>query len=78
MATPSARTVRVDPRRCEGHGLCLIEAPEAFDLTDDETAFYTGHLGPGQLVAVQAAAAACPRQAITVTDATDPHREERL
>ncbi|MET8649007.1 ferredoxin [Nocardia aurea] len=76
MATSSALSVRVDPHRCEGHGLCLLEAPGFFDLTADETAFCTTDPGPDHLIAIQAAVAACPRQAITITDAPDPNRED--
>lgn len=60
--------VRVDPRLCEGHGLCLQLAPEVFDLNDDETAVCAEYPRPEFLTDVNAAIAACPRQAITVLD----------
>jgi ferredoxin len=38
MTTPSTLAVRVDPRLCEGHALCLQLAPEVFHLGEDEIA----------------------------------------
>lgn len=57
--------VRVDPRLCEAHALCIELAPEVFDLGDDvatcdETPDETLRQG------VESAVAACPRQAISV------------
>lgn len=60
--------VRVDPRLCEGHGLCLQLAPEVFDLNDDETAVCVEYPHPEFFTDIKAAVAACPRQAITVAD----------
>ncbi|MBX7435435.1 ferredoxin [Mycobacterium sp. Y57] len=60
-------TVRVDPRLCEGHGICAELAPDIFDLGDDDVVtIATERPGPEREAAVRAAAAACPRQAITV------------
>ena len=59
-------TVRVEQRLCEGHGLCLGLGAHVFDLTDDETAACAEHPDPAHLPEIRAAAAACPRQAITV------------
>ncbi|MBS1696355.1 MAG: ferredoxin [Actinobacteria bacterium] len=61
--------VHVDPRLCEGHGLCLQLAPDVFDLDDDETATCDEHPNPGALADIRAASAACPRQAIAVDEA---------
>jgi ferredoxin len=61
--------ISVDYTLCEGHGQCLMAAPELFDLPD----------GVGQVVVLDAdppeserdravrAAAMCPAQAITVS-----------
>ncbi len=65
-AKPPTLTVHVDQRICEGHGLCLDLAPKVFALSDDETASCAEHPDPAQLAEVRAAAAACPRQAITL------------
>ncbi|MET0705110.1 MAG: ferredoxin [Mycobacterium sp.] len=64
---PPTLTVHVEKRMCEGHALCLDLAPTVFDLSNDETASCTEHPDPSQLAQIMAAAAACPRQAITVT-----------
>lgn len=57
--------VRVDPRLCEAHALCVEIAPEVFDLGDDVA---TCDEEPPEALrpAVEAAVAACPRQAISV------------
>jgi ferredoxin len=60
--------VRVDPRLCEGHGICMELAPDVFDLGDDDIANVTDeHPDERFRAKVAAAAAACPRQAIVVT-----------
>ncbi|OBH31095.1 ferredoxin [Mycobacterium sp. E342] len=56
--------VRVDPRLCEAHALCVEIAPDVFDLGEDIATCDEEpdeSLGP----AVEAAVAACPRQAIS-------------
>ncbi|RAV00422.1 ferredoxin [Mycobacterium colombiense] len=57
--------VRVDSRLCEAHALCVEIAPEVFDLGDDVA---TCDEEPGEALrhSVEAAVAACPRQAISV------------
>ena len=62
--------VRVDPERCQGHTLCAMAAPEAFELSE-----FDGHSTarfedvPEHLEqAVRDAAATCPEQAIVLWD----------
>ncbi|WP_082975343.1 ferredoxin [Mycobacterium sp. 1245805.9] len=57
--------VRVNPRLCEAHALCVEIAPEVFNLGDD---LATCDERPNQSLrdSVEAAVAACPRQAISV------------
>ncbi|OBJ24413.1 ferredoxin [Mycobacterium sp. 1245801.1] len=57
--------VRVDSRLCEAHALCVEIAPEVFDLGDDVA---TCEEEPGEALrhSVEAAVAACPRQAISL------------
>lgn len=64
MTTTRLR-VRVDPRQCEAHALCVEIAPEVFELGDDVA---TCDEDPGEALrhSVEAALAACPRQAISV------------
>ncbi|MEV3900813.1 ferredoxin [Mycobacterium sp. NPDC050551] len=62
----SLRRVRVDPRLCEGHALCIDLAPEVFDLGDDEVARCDDRPADSSWATVQAAVDACPRGAISV------------
>lgn len=57
--------VRVDRRLCEAHALCVEIASAVFDLGDD---IATCDPAPDESLRpeVEAAAAACPRQAISV------------
>ncbi len=57
--------VRVDPRLCEAHALCVEIAPEVFVLGDDVA---TCDEKPAHALrhSVEAAVAACPRQAISI------------
>ncbi|WP_067855298.1 ferredoxin [Nocardia shimofusensis] len=62
--------VRVDSERCQGHTLCAISAPDAFELSDID-----GHatpasedVAPGQEDKVREAARSCPERAITLLD----------
>jgi ferredoxin len=62
--------VRVDPDKCQGHTLCAMAAPQAFELSE-----FDGHshavredVPPELEAAVREAAASCPEQAIVVTD----------
>jgi ferredoxin len=57
--------VRVDPRLCEAHALCVEIAPKVFDLGDD-VATYDATPAESLRPSVEAAVAACPRQAISV------------
>jgi len=67
MAKP--QTVRVDREACQGHALCMREAPEIFDIDDEGLAFTLVDVVPSdQLEAAQAAERACPEMAITLTE----------
>ncbi|MDH6247744.1 ferredoxin [Mycobacterium sp. OTB74] len=67
VATSSVR-VQIDPQSCEGHGLCVQLAPDVFDLGDDEIAACSEQPDRSDLDVVKAAVAACPRQAISLTE----------
>ena len=65
--------VRIDPKRCRGHALCVGRAPEAFDFVDleDRAVVKAGAPGtiPDQLFVD--AARECPERAIIIdTDST--------
>ncbi len=62
--------VRVDERRCVGHGMCYLAAPTIFELNDED-----GHARavspdvPADLdQAVMHAQFGCPEQAVIVTE----------
>lgn len=61
--------VRVDPTVCQGHTLCAMRAPAAFELSDVDghaTAPFTD-VPAGQEDAVREAAHSCPERAITLS-----------
>jgi ferredoxin len=62
------KSLRVDPRLCEGHALCIETAPEVFELTDDDVATCVELPPPRLWEQVRAAVDACPRGAITVVE----------
>jgi ferredoxin len=62
----SQRRVRVDPRLCEGHALCIDLAPEVFSLPDDDVAICDAQPSDELWDKVNAAMDACPRGAITI------------
>jgi ferredoxin len=61
----SELTVEVDRVACEGHALCLVYAPEVFDVDDEERAYVLQNPVPAELRAgTEEAAGQCPVQAI--------------
>lgn len=61
--------VQVDSQRCQGHTLCAMIAPEAFELSDID-----GHSSPvsedvpaGQQAQVREAVHSCPERAISIS-----------
>lgn len=61
---PASRRLRVDPKLCEAHALCIELAPEVFELGDD-IATCTTEIDQSHWDSVEAAISACPRQAIS-------------
>ena len=61
--------VIVDDDRCEGHGRCVLEAPEVFALgVEDQSRVLIEHPGGHSRSKVEAAVRLCPRQAISVIE----------
>jgi ferredoxin len=61
--------VNVDFELCEGNGACMIEAPEVFEVRDDDNLYVLQETPPEDLRArVNAAVRACPKHAIVVED----------
>ncbi len=62
--------LRVDPRRCRGHGICLLRAPDRIEL--DEWGFpeVDGRplVRPEELGQARRAVAACPARALTLDE----------
>jgi ferredoxin len=59
--------INVDPQRCQGHALCAATAPDLFDLDEHGYAIVADEFGPDDhTTAAEAAAAACPEQAIEI------------
>lgn len=52
---------------CESNALCMGEAPEVFEVRDDDYLYVLQEEPPESLRAeVEAAAAVCPKQAISI------------
>lgn len=60
--------VNVDYAMCEGHGQCLLAAPDVFDLPDDSDKVVVLNADPPERdrPSVVRAAAMCPAQALSV------------
>ena len=61
--------VVVDWARCEGNGQCVVEAPEVFDLDDnDNLLLLDEHPSESLRSRVEMAVRACPKRALAVED----------
>lgn len=62
--------VTVDPQRCVGQGMCVLYAPMAFALSDEDgcSQALLKRVPPEQQDAVRHAAEACPERAILITE----------
>ncbi|MCX2932167.1 ferredoxin [Mycobacterium sp. CVI_P3] len=58
--------VQVDRHLCEGHALCVELAAEVFDVDSADQATCVESPPDGVREQVEAAVAACPRQAISI------------
>ncbi|MGW1215025.1 ferredoxin [Streptomyces sp. NPDC001002] len=58
--------VRVDPERCQGHTLCAMIAPKAFELDeiDGHSSAVSEEVPADQEAEVREAAHSCPERAI--------------
>ncbi len=57
--------VNVDMTLCQSNGACVIEAPDVFDLDDDDELHWSEEVGEERRDEVERAVAACPLQAIS-------------
>jgi ferredoxin len=62
--------INIDWNLCEGHGQCVVAAPEVFDLPDDKDQVTVLDDNPpeGLRDKVERAAMVCPMTAITIED----------
>jgi ferredoxin len=61
--------VKIDWGLCDGNGACMFEAPEVFEVRDDDNLYVLQEEPPEELrPRVQAAVTACPKQAIAIED----------
>jgi ferredoxin len=61
--------VVVDYDRCESNGICMMEAPEVFELREDDNLYLLEeHPGPGLRSKVESAVAGCPTAAISIEE----------
>lgn len=68
---------RVDGTLCQGHGLCTLNAPDYFRLEPGDVARTAALVVPAELEdAVRIARDACPEEAISIIEASDPHYDD--
>ena len=62
--------ITVDYELCEGHGQCLMAAPEVFDLPDGSEQVVVLDADPPEALrdVIVRASAMCPAQAISIED----------
>jgi len=58
--------IKVDLDACLLHGQCVIAAPEVFSFDDDGGLVWVAEPGEGLRADAEAAADACPEQAIEI------------
>ena len=59
----------VDFDKCKSNALCMAEAPEVFEVRDDNFLYILNENPPARLrPVVEEAARVCPTRAITVSD----------
>jgi ferredoxin len=61
--------VNVDWGLCDGNGVCVVEAPRVFEMTDDDKlVVLREEVGPGELDAVRSAVRVCPKRALSLSE----------
>ena len=61
--------VVVDYDKCESNGLCMAQAPEVFEVRDDDFLYVLNDTpGEGLHERVREAVRLCPKQAITLVE----------
>lgn len=60
--------VTIDTMLCEANALCVEEAPEVFELDDDDELHLLRQPDESMREAVESAVMLCPRNALTLED----------
>ncbi|QNG38824.1 ferredoxin [Geodermatophilaceae bacterium NBWT11] len=61
--------VTVDWDLCDGNGVCAVEAPEHFEMTDDdELLVLKDDVSDGERAEVSSAVRVCPKRALALHD----------
>lgn len=58
--------IQVDMTRCQHYGQCVYEAPEFFQLNEQDKLEYTAEVNDDAIAEVEAAINICPMQAISI------------
>lgn len=61
--------VTVDRSLCEIHAQCVFEAPDVFQLDDDDELVHDAHPDQRHRAPIERAVASCPVAAITLVEA---------
>ena len=67
MPSPESVTITVNKDECTGCGVCATEAPDTFELNDDDIAEVKNPPGD-DMETIMAAAEGCPSEAIVIVD----------
>jgi ferredoxin len=59
--------ISVNNARCHLYGFCQAEAPDLFQLTEDDRLRYIGQVSDDHVEAARAAARVCPMRAISLS-----------
>ncbi|HJP76449.1 MAG TPA: ferredoxin [Pseudonocardiaceae bacterium] len=59
--------ISVNNARCHRYGMCQAEAPDLFELTEDERLRYVSHISAAHVEQAKAAARACPMRAVSLS-----------
>ena len=60
--------VHVDMDTCQHYGQCVFEAPNIFNLVDDDTLEYQADADESERANIEAAVDVCPMQAIRIVE----------
>jgi ferredoxin len=61
--------VEVEWALCDANGVCVVEAPRVFEMTDDdELVVLQEQVGPRDVDAVKSAIRVCPKRALSLSE----------